>query len=347
MIYDVIIIGAGQAGLSMGYFLKKSKLNFLLLDHHARVGDVWRKRYDSLVLFTPRSYSSLPGLKMDGNQEGYPNKDEVADYLESYAKNFDLPVKGSTEVIKLSKQNQLFQIETQNGVFEARKVVVATGPFHTPNIPGFSKNLSSDVVQLHSSQYLNPNQLNDGPVLIVGGGNSGTQIAVELSETHKTYLSIGQDIRYLPLSLIGKSIFWWLDRLGLLKANRNTFFGKKIRAMGDPIFGFELREKIKSGRVKLKSRAVSGQGNEIYFNENTSIIINNIIWATGFRSEYPWLDMEGVTDGNGRVKHERGITSVEGLYFLGLPWQFRRGSALLLGVGADADFLFQKIVKGR
>ncbi|MHC0039476.1 flavin-containing monooxygenase [Pseudoneobacillus sp. C159] len=346
MIYDAIIIGAGQAGLSLGYFLKKSSLNFLILDNHTRVGDVWRNRYDSLVLFTPRSYSSLPGLAMEGDQEVFPTKDEVADYLESYANKFGLPVIGNMEVLKVSRKDQFFQIQTRDALFVAKKVVVATGPFHTSRIPAFSKNLSSDVIQLHSSEYLNPAQLNDGPVLVVGGGNSGTQIAVELSETHETYLALGQDIRFLPLSIVGKSIFWWLDRLGILKANRNSLVGKKFMAMGDPIFGYELKGKIKSGKVELKSRAVSGLGEEVSFDNQSSLTIKNVIWATGFRSEYPWLELDGVWDMNGRVKHERGITDIEGLYFLGLPWQYRRGSALLLGVGVDAEYLYKQIIKG-
>jgi putative flavoprotein involved in K+ transport len=257
MIYDVVVIGAGQAGLSMGYYLKQSSLSFIIVDDNKCAGDVWRNRYDSLVLFTPRSFSALPGLALEGDPSGFPTKDEIADYLERYAHTFDLPIKFSCDVQSVHKENDTFIISTANSIIKTKKVVVATGPFHTLRIPSFTKEFPHQVVQLHSSEYKNPAQLNEGSVLVVGGGNSGAQIAVELSNYHETYLSVGQKIRFLPLSLAGKSIFWWFDKLGILHANRDSFIGKKVQSQPDPIFGFELKEKLRDKKVVLKARTKS------------------------------------------------------------------------------------------
>jgi putative flavoprotein involved in K+ transport len=343
MVYDVVVIGGGQAGLAMGYYLRQTRLKFIILDNQARTGDVWRKRYDSLVLFTPRSYSALPGLPLTGDPEGFPTKDEVADYLERYAQHFELPIQHNYHVQKIHRENNFFTIETMNSRLTAEKVVVATGPFHTPSIPSFAAQLPDHVLQLHSSQYKNPAQLNKGPVLVVGGGNSGAQIAVELSEHYETYLSVSQKPRFLPLKVVGKSIFWCFDKFGLLKADRNSRIGKKVQSQPDPIFGSELKEKLKNNRITLKGRTKSIRNNEIEFDDSTTIPVQNVIWATGFKQDYSWIEIPNLLNDEGKIKYNRGVTDIEGLYFLGLPWQYRRGSALLLGVGDDAEFICHKI----
>ncbi|WP_442852992.1 flavin-containing monooxygenase [Bacillus sp. UNC41MFS5] len=345
MTYDVVVIGGGQAGLSMGYYLKPSSLSFIILDDHAAAGDVWRMRYDSLVLFTPRAYSSLPGLALPGEPSGFPTKDEIADYLELYARTFELPIQHHCHVQKVQKENQLFTVTTEDSLIKARNIVVATGPFHTPKLPSFAKEQSTHVVQLHSSQYKNRSQLKSGAVLVVGGGNSGAQIAVELSEHHETFLSVGQRLRFLPLTVAGRSIFWYFDKLGILKANRHSFIGKNIQNQGDPIFGYNLKENLKNNSVMLKGRTKSIDHDEIRFEDQSVIKVENVIWATGFNPNYSWIDMPTLLDHRGLIKHNRGVTEIEGVYFLGLPWQHTRGSALLLGVGDDAKFLSQHISK--
>ncbi|KAA9021608.1 flavin-containing monooxygenase [Niallia endozanthoxylica] len=338
--YDVVVIGGGQAGLSMGYYLKQTSLAFIILDNQNAVGDVWRKRYDSLTLFTPRAYSSLPGLALKGDPAGFPTKDEMADYLENYAHTFDLPIQSNCHVKQIQRENQLFIITNNEGtVIKTKKVVIATGPFHIPRIPAFAKELPDYVVQLHSSQYKNKSQLNEGAVLVVGGGNSGAQIAVELSQGRETYFSVSHKLRYLPLSIGKKSFFWWCEKLGILQANRDSFIGKKVQGQPDPIFGYELKEKIKDKTIKLKSRTTSIEKDEIQFADQSTIKVQNVIWATGYMLDYSWIDVQGVFDPNGKVRHHRGMTDIEGLYFLGMPWQHRRGSALLLGVGDDAEYL--------
>ncbi|QED49430.1 flavin-containing monooxygenase [Cytobacillus dafuensis] len=344
---DVVIIGAGQAGLAMGYWLSKSQKQnkFLIVDKRARVGEVWRERYDSLVLFTPRAYSSLPGLALKGNGHEFPTKDEIANYLENYAKHFSLPLQLETDVNKIKEEEGFYSIYTNKGTILSKQVVVASGPFHTPFIPTISKNSSSDIYHIHSSEYKNSNQLQPGNVLIVGGGNSGAQIAAELSETREVHLSVGQKIRYFPLTIFGKSSFWWFDKVGILKATNQSVVGKRIQKLGDPIFGFDLKHLVEERKVHLHARTITITDKKVEFENNQKLEVQNIIWATGFKADYSWIQIEGILNENGQPIHTRGITNKKGFYFLGLPWLHKRGSSLLLGVGNDAEFLFKVIDK--
>lgn len=341
--YDTIVIGAGQAGLAIGYYLQKENQRFLLLEKGQEVGQSWKERYDSLVLFTPRMYNSLPELPLDGNEHEFPTRDEVVQYLKTYADTFHLPIQFNEDVQRVMKMGDVFRIQTNQQEYMAKNVVVATGPFQTPYIPSFSKKIGTEIHQLHSSQYKHPNQLKKGNVLVVGGGNSGAQIAVELSKDRETYLAVSAPLRYFPLSLYRKSIFWWFDKAGILKASRDSILGRLIRKKGDPIFGFELKQAVSEKKVIIKTRVMGAEDHQITFEDHTSLTVQTIIWATGFKSSFPWLHIEGILDANGQVLHQRGVTSVKGFYFIGLPWQHRRGSALLQGVGYDAAYLVKEI----
>ncbi|MCP3740365.1 flavin-containing monooxygenase [Rossellomorea sp. BNER] len=345
--YEVVVIGAGQAGLAMGYYLLKQQKDFLILDKGTEIGEVWKNRYDSLKLFTPRLYNALPGSPFVGESHGLPTKDEIATYLQRYAETFHLPIKLKSEVIQVTKEGDIFSITTNVGVLQSKAIVVATGPFQKKLIPEVSQNLSKEVLQLHSSEYRNPIQLQEGNVLVVGGGNSGAQIAVELSRKLKTYLAISKPLRYLPLSLGGKSIFWWFDKVGILNASNQSMFGKLIQKNGDPIFGKELKKAIHDGSITLKGRVNSVEKDSVGFSEGTSVKVQNVIWATGFKIDYRWLGIKDCFTQNRHVQHDKGISPVRGLYFLGLPWQSRRGSALLQGVGEDAKFLMNHINRER
>jgi putative flavoprotein involved in K+ transport len=342
---DVLVIGSSQAGLAIGYYLKKNNKSFAIVGKETRIGDIWRNRYDSLILFTPRRYSSLPGMSSRGDPNGFATKDEIADYLEAYAHEYELPVQLETEVLSLKKESEDFIVHTNRGKYASKQVVIATGPFQKPFIPPFANRLSSDVFQVHSSRYVNPSQLQNGPVLVVGAGNSGAQIAVELARDRDVIISVGHRLKFFPLQAMGKSIFWWFDTLGILHADVNSRAGRYLSKQSDPIFGKELKYAIHNGKMTLKPTTQDVIGNTFTFADGSQAEVKNVIWATGFHPDYSWIQIEGVLNSLGKPIHQRGITHVEGLYFLGLPWQYRRGSALIGGVGADADYLINNIVR--
>ncbi|KEQ25998.1 flavin-containing monooxygenase [Paenibacillus tyrfis] len=339
---DVLVIGAGQAGLAMGYYLKQQAVSFTLLDASDRIGNSWRNRYDSLVLFTPRKYS-LPGMPMPGDPNGLPAKDETADYLEAYAKRYSLPVQLQTRVISMFKTRQGFLLETNRGTYRAGKVIVATGPFHTPYIPGFASGLPDEIYQTHSSAYRNPGELRDGPVLVVGAGNSGAQIAAELSRERLVYLSAGSKLHFKPLYVLGQSIFRYFDLFGFIRADKGSLLGSWLKSRPEQIYGLELKSLMADRKVLLKPRAAGTKENRLLFEDGTEAEVNNIVWATGYRSDYRWIRIDGAIDSQGNAIHHGGVSPVSGLYYLGLPWQSSRGSALLGWVGRDAAKLAEKI----
>ncbi|TMV46319.1 oxidoreductase [Paenibacillus mesophilus] len=341
---DVIVIGGGQAGLSMGYYLQKNGSHFVILDANGRTGDSWRNRYDSLFLFTPRMYNSLPGLAFAGRRNGLPAKDEAADYLERYARHFSLPILFNTTITLLKKTQKGFYLRSEQGEeFTAKEVVIAAGPFQKPFIPSFSNGLNPDLYQVHSSHYRNPAELNAGPVMVVGAGNSGAQIAVELAKQHEVTISVGHRMDFKPLYFLGKSIFWYFNKMGLLDADLNTKRASWLKKKPEQIYGLELKNLLNAKTVKMKPRAVSAAGDTIRFEDSTSARAANVIWATGFRSDYSWVHIPGALHTNGIPQHERGVSPIAGLYFLGLPWQSRRGSALMGWVGQDAEYLMRKM----
>ncbi|MVO99951.1 flavin-containing monooxygenase [Paenibacillus lutrae] len=340
---EVVVIGGGQAALAIGYYLQQNDRDFVILDANPRTGDSWRNRYDSLVLFTPRMYCSLPGMPFPGAQDGLPAKDEAADYLEGYAQNFSLPVVSNAEVSLLQKRAEGFYVRSHAGEFRAQQVVVATGPFQHPVIPAFAASLSPDIYQVHSSAYRNPAQLNDGSVLVVGAGNSGAQIAVELAREREVTISSSHRLSFRPLQIWGKSIFWYFNTLGLLQAGPASRRGRWLRRQAEQIYGLELKEEIEAGRVQVKTRALQAEGRTISFEGGSQLVVNNVIWATGFRSDYKWMDIPGALGSNGIPKHEEGVSPVEGMYFVGLPWQSGRGSALLGWVSRDAESVTRHI----
>ncbi|MFC0275041.1 flavin-containing monooxygenase [Metabacillus herbersteinensis] len=341
---DVLVIGAGQAGLAIGYYLKQTNLTFELIDASVRIGDVWRNRYDSLVLFSPRKYSALPGLAMSGNQKGFPTKDELADYLESYANYFSIPVSLHTKVEKLEKMDFKFSVKTSKGEWTANKVVIATGPFQKPNIPIVKGELSKSVFQIHSSEYQRPSVLPAGNVLVIGAGNSGSQIVAELSKNRKVYISTGHEIVIIPQQILKKSIFWWLDTFGISKVPVDSKLASYLQKT-EPVIGMELKKLIEGRHVQVKERTVSFQGKEATFRDGTKLKVDNIIWATGFQFDYSWIDIPGVVDQQKKPIHYRGISPINGIYFLGLPWLSRVGSAQLNGIDYDAKRLYNHLKK--
>lgn len=338
---DVVVIGGGQAGLAAGYHLKRAQLNFKILDAAERVGDGWRQRYDSLVLFTPAKRNALPGLPFPGHPEHYPHKDEVADYLELYARTFELPVELGARVQQVQPQGNTFEVETSPGQLTARAVLVTTGPFQAPYVPPFAHDLDASVVQVHSSAYRNPRQLPPGPVMVVGSGNSGAQIAAELTRTHDVTLALGQRQPYLPQRPLGRDIFDWLAPLRFTEIPARSRLGKLLQRR-DPLIGTNVRGLARGGHLKLTSRVIGVSGRGLHTADGQVHEVNGVVWATGFQPKYPWLRVPVLGD-DGRPVHENGVTRVPGVYFLGLPWQRSRGSALLGGVGRDAEWIARHV----
>jgi putative flavoprotein involved in K+ transport len=335
---DVLVIGAGQAGLAAGQQLREQGVSsLLLLDAGPAIGHVWRSRWDSLRLFTPSEYDGLPGLPFPAAAGRYPTKDQVANYLRDYAVAFELPVRLNTRVTRLSKTGDTFLAETSTGPLTARQVVIATGPFQTPAVPRIAGGLAADVVQLHSADYRNPDQLPAGPVLVVGAGNSGRQIATELATTRPVTVAVGHQAPMLPQRVLGRDLFWWLTRLGVISATADSRLARRLRKSGDLVIGTRWGDLARLG-VRVCPRLVSVGSRTATFSDASTTDVASVVWATGFRTDYSWLDIPGAVV-DGAVPHQRGITAVAGLSILGLPWLHTRGSALLGFVKDDASWI--------
>ena len=338
---DVVVVGGSQAGLAIAWHLAREGLRFVVLEAAPEIGHTWRCRWDSLRLFTPAQYDALPGMPFPGPPDTYPGKDAVAGYLKAYAAAFDLPVRLNSPVTRLSQTDEGFKIHTQREVFNARQVVVATGPFQQPFTPSAAQQLDASVTQLHSAEYRNPRALPPGPVLVVGGGNSGFQIAEELATAGRHVdLSIATKMPILPQRLAGKDLFWWLTRLGLLRVTVDTRPGRRMSSRDFIIGG--SRRRLRAAGVRFRPAVAGADGRPVRFADGTSLDVEVVIWATGYRPDYSWIDIPGVTR-DGKVVHRRGVTDVPGLYFVGLSWQHTRGSALLGFVNDDAAYLAGRI----
>ena len=335
--YDVVVIGGGQAGLAIGYHLKQQGKRFVILERAAAVAPAWRERWDSLVLFTPRRYDALPGLAFPGEPNAEPNRDEVITYLERYAAHFDLPVELNSEVRSVSQQDGQYVVELADRTLTAKQVVVATGPFQRPRIPALADRLAPEVRQLHSTAYRRPDDLPTGRVVVVGGGNTGYQIAEELAASRQVVLAVGARQKPLPRRILGRHLFWWLSTLRLLRINVDSRPGRRLSTR-EVLIGSSPRRAEKQFGVQLKSRVVAAEGRTVRFADGSEVDADGVVWATGYDDDYAWLHVP-VLDGQGRPRHRRGVTDQPGLYFLGLQWQYTRGSALLGFVADDAAFV--------
>jgi putative flavoprotein involved in K+ transport len=289
---DVLITGAGQAGLATAYALRRSGHTVALVDNHARIGDSWRKRYYSLVLFTPRRYSSLPGLPLDGDPDGFPTKDEIADYLERYCATHAFRVMSGTRIDSLCRRGTIFKAMTSSRrMLRARAVVIATGPFQEPAVPAAARFLPAEVEQWTVDSYRNPAGFAGKRVLVVGDGASGRQIARELAQTTSVSLATGKPRRVMPDRILGKSVFWWLEKLRLNRLPDNTWIGKRFKALDAfPGKHLELAALRRQG-VAVVGRLGSLAGNQACFAGGTAARVDAVIWAVGYRDNYDWMDI--------------------------------------------------------
>jgi len=338
-----IVIGGGQAGLAVGYYLKRRGIPFLILDANPRIGDAWRNRWDSLRLFTPARYDSLPGLRFPARGDSFPTKDDMADYLESYAAHFRLPVQTGVKVDRLSKEGHHFVVSSGQLRLEAEQVVVAMSNYQVPKPPAFAAQLDSGILQLHSRDYKNLSQLQKGGVLVVGVGNSGADIGLEVARAHPTWLS-GTEAGHIPWPIegfFGRHIGFRIVRfIGHRVLNVNTPIGRKQRPKflhrTAPLIRVKPKHLTAAG-IQRVPRVTGAKDGKPLLADGRVFDVKNVIWCTGFHPGFSWIDLP-IFDEIGDPRHDRGVVAeAPGLYFVGLQFLSSMTSATVTGVGRDAE----------
>jgi putative flavoprotein involved in K+ transport len=348
--FDVIVIGGGQAGLSVGYFLRKRGLRFLILDAGDRIGDVWRKRWDSLRLFTPAKLSSLVGMKFPAPANTFPTKDQMGDYLEAYAARFELPVRTRSRVERLFRRDGRFVVKTGDGELEADQVVVAMASYQHDRVPAFARELRADIFQLRSSDYRNPSQLRQGGVLIVGAGNSGAEIAKDLVGEHDVWVA-GRDTGEVPFKIDGLAARLFLYRLVMrfifhrlltIKTPMGRKARPKIVAKGTPLIRLKGKQLAAAG-IKRVGRVAGVRDGLPVLDDGSVLDVANVVWCTGFHPGFSWIDLP-VLGADGEPMHDGGmVPAVPGLYFVGLHFLYAMSSTMIHGVGRDAKRIVDAI----
>jgi putative flavoprotein involved in K+ transport len=343
--FDVIVIGGGQAGLSVGYHLKRRGLRFVIFDAHPRVGDTWRRRWDSLRLFTPARFDALDGLPFPSAPDHFPTKDEMGDYLEAYARHFALPVRSGVRVERVTREGDVYRVEAGGAVFEAAHVVIAMASYQTPHVPAFARELDPGIVQIHSSAYRSPEGLAPGAVLIVGAGNSGAEIAVDIvRRLPRRVVVAGRNPGEAPVNLAS---FWGRILLGplLLRVffhrvlTIKTKLGRKFRERalghGTPLIRTKGADLTRLG-VERTGRVIAAAGGKPRLENGRTLEVSNVIWCTGFEQPLDWLALP-IFGTDARPRHDGGVVENEpGLYFVGMHFAYALSSSMIHGVGRDA-----------
>lgn len=350
--FDTIVIGGGQTGLVVGYELAQRDQNFAILDAAERVGDAWRNRWDSLVLFTQARLNGLPGLDFPGDPEASITKDAVADFLERYAQEMMLPVRSGVRVERLSHDGFRYHLETTGGDFEADNVVVAMADYQEPRVPAFADGLADDIVQLHAADYKNPGQLQDGDALVVGLGNSGADIGFEIANTPRTTYVSGKESGAIPFrieSWFGRKFGQRLVRFFAVNVlNTATAIGRRARPKmlkkASPLVRVRPKELAAAGVVRVP-RVTGIVDGKPELADGRALDVANIIWCTGFRPGFDWIDLP-VFDEEGRPRQRRGIVDGQpGLYFCGLFFQHALWSETLTGMQVDARYVVEHLME--
>ena len=346
---ETIVIGGGQAGLVTGHHLAKLDREFLILDANPRVGDAWRNRWESLRLFTPARYCGLPGLPFPLRGDAFPTKDQMADYLEQYAERFDLPVRTRTRVDSLRRRKERFVIETRYQDYEADNVIVAMADYQIPKIPNFACNLNSSIVQLHSQEYRNPSQLQPGPVLIAGVGNSGAEIGIELARTHQVWLA-GKETGVIPWRIDTLLNRFVLSRLFRFVFHRvltlDTPLGRnahsKIALKAGPLARTKPQD-IDAAGIERVPRVEGAKERRPVLADGRVLDAANVIWCTGYQHSFPWIELPIFGEHGSPIHHRGVVPQAPGLYFVGLNWQYAMSSATIIGVSRDAKYVVQAL----
>ena len=350
---NTLVIGGGQAGLAVGYHLRRAGVPFLIVDANPRTGDAWRNRWDSMRLFTPNRFNSLPGMPTGGEDWGFPTKDEIADYLESYAAHFELPIRHGTKVERLSREGDRFVATAGDTTFEAENVIVAMAAYQQPKVPLFARDIDPGIVQLHVADYKNPEQLQAGDVLVVGLGNSGAEVAKELIRDRRVWLS-GEPSAVQPFRPERLSGRLMMPIVGPVILNRvlatNTPMGRKFkRKMGHkaaPLMRVKPKDLVAAG-VQRVGRVTATADGYPQLEDGTVLDVANIVWCTGYGPGFSWIDLDAF-DEAGDVKHTRGVVDdVPGLYFVSLKFQHSVLSDTLFAVGREAGLVVDRLVETR
>lgn len=350
--FDTVVIGGGQTGLTVGYELRQKDRDFVILDANERIGDVWRKRWDSLRSFTPARYSGLPGMRFPARGDQYSTKDEIAQYLESYAVEMGLPVRSGVRVDRLGHDGERYLVEANGTSMTADNVVVAMADLQVPRVPPFAPDLDPGIVQLHSSTYRNPSQLQEGAALVVGMGNSGGDIGLEVAQTHQTYIS-GEPSAVLPFRIDPWFARHFATRLvrfiGVHVMNYGNPIGRKVlpkmREQAAPLIRVKLDDLMQAGAERVP-RVTGVSDGKPMLDDGRVLDVANVIWCTGFHAGFSWIDLP-VFDDEGRPHHERGVVPDRpGLYFCGLDFLYALGSETLPGMPRDARYVVDHLVSG-
>ena len=349
--FDTVVVGAGQAGLSAGYHLKRASRSFVILDANDRIGGSWRTRYDSLKLFTPSWAVKLPGWRFPKASARYPTRDQMADYLEAYVARFNLPVRTGVDVQRIGRDGERYVLTLDDGRIEADHVIVASGADRDPRVPAFSRELDPGIVQMHSGAYRNPSQLRNGGVLVVGAGNSGADISLDVVGAHPTWLS-GPDRGHVPVSIdtwVAQNVVFRLIRfVGIHVLTLRTPFGRKAKAkeasQGDMLVRVKPKQLVAAG-IERVPKTVGVSGGLPMLEDGRVLDVANVIWCTGYRHDLSWIELP-IFGEDGELQHERGIvTSEPGLYFVGLFFQYSAASSVIPGVPRDAKFVVERLVE--
>jgi putative flavoprotein involved in K+ transport len=352
--YGTVVIGGGQAGLAVGYFLRQQGRSFAILDASERVGDSWRARWDSLRLYSPASKDALPGMRFPARSTSYPTANEMADYLEAYAAEFELPVRSGTAVQELTREGGRYVAISGDQRFEADNVVIATGVMQKPYTPAFAAELDPRITLLHSNDYRNPAQLQEGPVLVVGASHSGADLAYELAATHDVTLS-GRDTGQIPASVEtrrGRLGFKMLFFVGTHILTADTPLGRKmrphIRHGGAPLLRYRRKDLKAAGVERVLERTAGVQDGLPVLDGGRVLDVANVVWCTGFRPDYSWIRFPFELGEDGYPVQYRGVVSSSpGLYFSGLLFLHSFTSMLIGGAGRDAERVVRHIVTER
>ena len=346
---ETVIVGGGQVGLAAGYYLKQQGVEHVVLDAHARIGDAWRERWPSLHLYTPAKYDELPGMRFPGRRSAFPSTNEMADYLEAYVARFGLPVRNGVHVDGLSRTRNLYEVRAGEQRFLADNVIVATGVMQVPIVPAFAAELAPQITQLHSHDYRGPEQLQDGRVLVVGASHSGADIAYELAATHQVVLS-GPDRGQLPFSVESRRArlgFPVLKRVWTYVLTVDTPIGRKIkpevRSQGAPLLRYRKSDLEAVGVERVLARVAGVQEGMPTLDDGRVLDVANVIWCTGFRPDYSWIDLPLEYEGAYPKQYRGAVEGYPGLYFLGMLFLHAFSSMLVLGAGRDAKWVVKHI----